>query len=153
MPPNGTAFVTDSEMSRILIVDDEEQIRRLCQTALQSAGFEAWAVESAAEALKFLAEDAVDLIVTDIVMPDMDGIELIQTTRSRFPAIAIVAISGGGVFPAKDCLDLARKLGANAVLPKPFGLAELVRIAKETLNGRSIDRDGDATSADHSARH
>lgn len=120
-------------MNRILIIDDDEAIRSFCRMALQAEGFEALAVPSGSQALKFLRVHTVDLVLVDVVMPDMDGIELIRKVQERLPGMPIIAMSGGGVFGAKECLKFAQEIGANLVLPKPFELAELIRGAQGLL--------------------
>lgn len=121
-------------MPTVLVIDDEESIRHVCCEALRTAGFETLSAASGVQALKLMATQPVDLVVTDVVMPDMDGIELIQALRSKFLRIPVIAMSGGGVLSADDCLDFAGKLGAARVLAKPFSLHELVTAAQEAIN-------------------
>ena len=115
---------------RVLIVDDDAGIRALCERTLSGAGFATQLAENGGHALEILDSRRVDLIVTDLVMPEKEGIELIQSVRKRHPAIPIVAMSGwfNGSF-----LMVAQKLGASAVLEKPFSPGVLVDTVRSLL--------------------
>ena len=112
-----TAVVTLS----ILVADDEEGIRNLLRHWLQSHGHSVVLVDSAHAAIRLLNTHTFDLVITDVVMPDGDGFELIAAFRKAQPQARIVAISGGGKYlQGPDCLKIARGLGAHAVVVKPF---------------------------------
>src|SRR6185503_2491230 len=84
-------------------------------------------VASAQEATQLLKQQCFDLVITDVVMPDGDGLELIAAFRKAQPATRIIAISGGGKYlESIDCLRIARGLGAHAVVMKPFNWEELL---------------------------
>lgn len=110
----------------ILVADDEEGIRKLIVHWLEGQGHTVAAVGCAQEAIQRLGEQQFDLVITDVVMPDGDGFELIASFRKQQPAARIVAISGGGRFlQGADCLRIARGLGAHAAVMKPFNSAQL----------------------------
>ena len=107
-------------MAKILLVDDSESVRSALNTLLQYAGHEVTEAADGREALGAMAQDQFDLVVTDIFMPTMDGIELIKQLRAAHPELKILALSGGGARqPAKYAVGLAASLGADAALQKP----------------------------------
>ena len=110
----------------ILVAEDEEGIRNLLVHWLQHRGHTVVAVGSAQGAARFLREHRFDLAITDIVMPDGDGFELIAAVRKAQPSMRIVAISGGGRYlPGNDCVRMARELGAHSAVLKPFNWEQL----------------------------
>jgi CheY-like chemotaxis protein len=110
----------------ILVADDEEGIRHLLRQWLESRGHAVTTVGSAMEASRLLRKQPFDLVITDVVMPDGDGFELIAAFRKAQPRTRIVAISGGGKYlEGNDCLRMARGLGAHAVVMKPFSWEQL----------------------------
>ena len=123
----------------ILVADDEESIRHLLCTWLQSRGHTVVSVASAQDATRCLRERRFDLVITDVVMPDGDGFELIAAFRKAQPETRILAISGGGRFlQGNDCLKIALGLGAHAVLMKPFSWDQLqAGIDQALLRGES----------------
>ena len=111
----------------ILVADDEEGIRSLLVHWLESHGHAVATVASAQQATQLLKQQCFDLVITDVVMPDGDGFELIAAFRKAQPATRIVAISGGGKYlEGTDCLRIARGLGAHAVVMKPFNWEQLL---------------------------
>jgi CheY-like chemotaxis protein len=117
----------------ILVVDDHPIMGEVVCEMLEDAGHLVRLASEGREALRKLSCARFDLLVTDIVMPEMDGIELIGEVRRRYPEIRIIAMSGGGErFPTLDGLTIARRLGAGASLNKPF-LAEQLLDAVELL--------------------
>lgn len=111
-------------MATILLIDDEDQVRRLFQIVLEGAGYRVLTAESGQHGLRLLQHQEVDLILVDIFMPDMDGLELIQLLRKTRPASKIIAISGGS--GERNYLDTAKYLGAHDTLKKPLNLQELL---------------------------
>lgn len=83
--------------------------------------------------LDLLKKEPVTLVVTDLFMPEMDGVELMRTVRKQFPSVKIIVISGGAYEGQVQLLELASGLGAAAVLQKPFELDELVRMVNNVL--------------------
>jgi CheY-like chemotaxis protein len=127
--PKATARAT------ILIVDDEPAIRSMLSQGLRTLGGE-WRVETVGnglEALRLLEQLAVDVLVTDIYMPEMEGIEIIRRVRESHPDVPIVAMSGAGGAGSGDCLEIAQLVGAQSILRKPFTAQSLVDVLTEVL--------------------
>jgi CheY-like chemotaxis protein len=113
-------------MAMILLVDDDEPLRRALGKALRKAGYEVHEAPTGREAMQALDSTEPDLVLTDINMPEMDGIEvLIQFRRAR-PHVPIVAMSGGGLLPKQLLLRNAAALGAAVTIEKPFELHDLL---------------------------
>jgi DNA-binding response OmpR family regulator len=112
-------------MAKILLVDDDPDIRSLLKIMLTGEGHEVVEATDGAEALEVAQTQPFDLVLTDLIMPDKEGIETIMELRKKFPRIRIIAMSGGGVGRHGDYLGLAGKLGAMRTLAKPFGVNEL----------------------------
>ncbi len=118
-------------MARILIVDDDEADRIVLGTILERAGHEAFFAEEGEEALSEYGGHAIDIIVTDLQMPRVHGLELITVLKDLSPRPAIVAISGTG----SDQLDMAQAVGAHATLTKPVDPAELLNAVRRAITG------------------
>jgi YesN/AraC family two-component response regulator len=114
------------EMYDILVVDDEPMIRDGLKVALDMEGHRTSTASDGNEAIKLVEEKKPHLIITDIIMPESDGIELICNVKENNPNIKILAISGGGRISASDHLKIAKQLGAAGVLTKPFSTEELI---------------------------
>src|SRR4051812_42626081 len=112
-------------MKRILVVDDNEDTRRLLHIALSAEGFEVVTAIDGDEALRVQGSTPADVLVTDIFMPNRDGLETIAVWKTLHPACKIVVMSGGSRTGA-DYLDIAREIGADECLAKPFGIREFV---------------------------
>jgi DNA-binding NtrC family response regulator len=118
-------------MADIVVIDDEPRYRRLIAQVLTGAGHEVRQAADGAEGLAMCLEQTPQLVITDIVMPRMEGIEtILQLTRQR-PEIAVLAISGAE--PASVYLRAATALGAAASLPKPFTVDQLLTAVDELL--------------------
>jgi DNA-binding NtrC family response regulator len=105
----------------ILVADDEDSIRSLVQHFLRSAGHTVVVVSNAREACEKMAQHIFDLVITDVLMPDGDGIDLITELKKVQPKARILAMSGGGRYlEGSDYLKLATGLGAHAAIMKPF---------------------------------
>ena len=113
-------------MYDILVVDDEPMIREGLKVALEMEGHKALTACDGNEAIRIAEERKPHLIITDIIMPESDGIEVITVVKEKNPKIKILAISGGGRISAKDHLKIAKQLGASGVLAKPFSTEELI---------------------------
>lgn len=108
-------------MARILLVDDDPIIRTTLPLALNFQGHEAVPACDGRQALRVLRQQPIDVVLTDILMPDVDGLEVVRAVRKEFPRLPVVAMSGGSTrLPGRDALQLASHLGAHAVLAKPF---------------------------------
>lgn len=109
-------------MKTILIVDDEAPILKLLESILSSHNYDIYSTTDGQKALDMLEQIVVDLVITDVIMPDMDGIEFIGKMKKQRPEVKIIAMSGGGSYDTETYLEIAIKLGADAVLEKPFSL-------------------------------
>jgi CheY-like chemotaxis protein len=116
-----------------MVVDDEDSLRRLLRRALETAGHEVVEAADGRQALRLHRSHPAELVVTDILMPEQDGIEVIMALRREAPALKIIAMSGGGRFHQSEPLDLAGPLGAVVVLRKPFGPDALVAAVDRAL--------------------
>lgn len=120
-------------MASILLVDDNNEIRSVIERSLKAAGHDVYTAMNGRAALAILPKVKYDLVLTDIVMPDMEGLELIRSIRKIDPTAKIVAMSGGGSGSADNYLTLAKNFGAAAALEKPFQLETLTRTINDVL--------------------
>lgn len=120
-------------MKRILVVDDEHQIRDLLSAMLSREGYEVDTADDGDQALNYLTRKQVDLVVTDLIMPNKEGLETIQEVRGKHPDLPIIAISGGGRFNPSEILPLAKLLGARRIIQKPFSRMEIVSAVEEVF--------------------
>jgi YesN/AraC family two-component response regulator len=121
-------------MARILIIDDETQIRSMLRLMLERVGYEIAEAPDGVEGIRQYRENPADLIITDLIMPNKDGIGMIIDLKKEFPKVKIIAMSGGGVNRPEGYLDGAKKLGATCTLTKPIDRDEMLKAVKETLN-------------------
>ena len=128
-----TSKGSDQMMKNILLVDDEEPIRKVLSTVLTEEGHSFAEASSGIEALKIMETQSFDLVITDVIMPDCDGIELVMSIRKKMPDVKVIVMSGGGRVRADDYLNLAKKLGATRVFEKPFNTAEFRETVSELL--------------------
>ncbi len=119
--------------SRILIIDDEVQIREMLDQMLTREGYEVASAANGKVGMRLFREDPVDLIITDIIMPEKDGIEMILELRHDFSNLKIIAISGGGRLGPDGYLEMAQKLGAHKTFFKPFNRKEILDAVEELL--------------------
>lgn len=115
-------------MKSILVIDDDPLVGQTVQRMLTSAEWDVRLARNGRDALDEIARQAPDLVVTDIIMPDMEGLEIISSLQKTNPDIRIIAVSGSGRKDNIDYLIYAEKLGAYATLTKPFRRDELLRI-------------------------
>ncbi len=120
-------------MSAILVIDDQKGIRDILRKVLIEEGHEVAEAGDGAAALALFRARPFDLVITDIIMPEKEGIETIATMKHEQPGIKVIAMSGGGRTRAMDFLGVARKAGADAILEKPFRKSELLDRVKELL--------------------
>ena len=120
-------------IERILVIDDDVQVLNVLHSALVREGYEVLKASNGKEGMKLYREDPVDLIITDLIMPEKEGIETIRELTAELPKVKIIAISGGGRIGPADYLHMAKMLGAKRTLAKPIERDELVRTVKEVL--------------------
>lgn len=113
-------------VNSILVIDDEDLICDFLTDGLGALGYDVHATTSVEEALMLFSETRIDLIITDVIMDQGDGFDVLQTLRGK--NVPIIVISGGGRMDAGDYLGIANGLGAYATLQKPFELKKLVSI-------------------------
>jgi DNA-binding response OmpR family regulator len=123
-----------NKRGNILIIDDDEDMNNMVVLLLDSAGYEAQGVTDAKSGLALLADNGFDLIVTDIIMPEKEGLETILEIRRTNKTVPIIAISGEGRIGPKNYLELARKIGANFTFQKPLGIAHFLSAVSECLS-------------------
>ena len=120
-------------MKHILLIEDDEAMRKVIRRGLERAGYSVTEAENGAVGRKMFSQAPVDLVVTDIVMPEVEGIELIQGFRRNSPRLPVIAISGGGRVSPENYLALAQLIGASATFAKPFAMEELIAKADRLL--------------------
>ncbi len=112
----------------ILIIDDDAAVSRTLALILTRAGYKVSTVTSGRKGLEMLSDDGYDLVLTDIIMPELDGIEAIRRIRTDHPGLRIIAMSGGGQIDKADFLHMAEALGADRVLEKPVRSERLLEL-------------------------
>ncbi len=122
-------------MARVLVIDDDVQLRRLlCKILQKNQGYVVYDAPNGREGLEFLQRENVDLVVTDIFMPEEDGIGTIMEICDNYPDVKIIAMSGGGNVNDVDFLELASCLGAQKVFQKPFDTTVFLSTVQEMLH-------------------
>ena len=120
-------------MASLLVVDDDAAFRAAVRRALSGAGHVIEEAADGRQALKALDAARPDLVVTDIIMPDSDGIELIAALKKVHPGVRVLAISGRGNMGPLDLLKMASVVGADATLPKPLSGDELLEAVEKLV--------------------
>jgi two-component system cell cycle response regulator CpdR len=110
----------------ILVIDDEPALREILSQVLTGAGHRVVGAGNGKEASKALTTSAFDVVLTDVIMPEKDGMQVISELRKKFPEVRIIAMSGGGHVSRDQYLKIAKGLGAHAVLEKPFANQKLL---------------------------
>ena len=130
-------------MANILVVDDEVDVGEVVRRVLERAGYAVMVAQSAPAALEAVSRQAPDVVITDVIMPKMHGVDLIKILRQRYPRVRVIAISGGGSFgplaykpeaiSTHAYLAAAREAGAEEFLTKPFDLTDLIAAVRRLL--------------------
>lgn len=118
----------------VLIVDDDVDLLRTLARRFHLAGSRVAVAKDGIEALAKFGESTPTIVVTDILMPNREGVETIMAMKARSPEVKILAISGGGMLGAAGVLDLARRLGADAVLAKPFRSEQVLEAVRNLID-------------------
>ncbi len=121
-------------MARILIIDDDPEVRSMLGEMLKRAGYEVEQGSDGRIALKTLREQPIDVVITDIIMPEKEGLETIKELRHEFPDVKIIAISGGGRIGPRSYLSIAKAFGAQRTFEKPFSHDEMKQAIHELLD-------------------
>lgn len=128
-------------MKKVLIIDDDDLLRGSIESCLSQVGFEVKTAANGQLGSDLAAREPFDLIITDIVMPDKEGLETIMDIKRQNPNQRILAMSGGGYVSPDEYLEIASEFGADRVLSKPFHLAKMVSIVDELTNNQKPDRE------------
>jgi len=118
---------------RVLIIDDEVQFRTMLREFLQGSGYEVVEAANGKEGVKLFFEKPADMVISDIIMPEKEGIETVMEIKRQFPNAKVIVVSGGGWYGTDLDFDMAEKLGA-LTLKKPFELQELSDAIRKLLN-------------------
>ena len=121
-------------MARILVIDDNDDLRELMKVILEQSGYEVELAEDGQAGLAVQRARPADIVITDIFMPNQDGIETIAQFRRDFPQLKLIVMSGDAKL-VKDSAHFltAREMGAHGVLSKPFDEDELLRVIRDVL--------------------
>jgi CheY-like chemotaxis protein len=122
-------------MSTVLVIDDSDQIRSLLREALESDGHQVLEACDGLEGVQVYEQNRPDLVITDIVMPEQDGLGCIMALRRIDPNVRVIAISGGSRMHTMDLLQVARHFGASRAFGKPFNVYDVIGAVREMLSG------------------
>ena len=127
----------------VLVIEDEDGLLKVLREVLEDDGFEVLSASDGLAGLMLMESMPADVVITDIIMPEMGGNEAIFTLRREFPDTRIIAMSGGGRKAEMSFLKMAQKQGADAIIEKPFDLDKLVELVRAVLarGPRAADRD------------
>jgi CheY-like chemotaxis protein len=117
----------------ILIIDDDAAVSRTLSLILTRAGYHVSTAASGRKGLELLGSGGIDLVLTDIIMPELDGIEAIRRIRVEYPGLRIIAMSGGGQIDKADFLHMAEVLGADRVIEKPVRNERLLELVSAVM--------------------
>jgi DNA-binding response OmpR family regulator len=120
-------------MARILLIDDDEQVLDMLYESLTREGYDVLRASNGEQGLRLYRQEPVDLIITDIIMPEKEGLETIIELRRDFPDVKIIAMSGGGRIGTKDYLHLAKIFGVQRTFTKPVAREQLLDAIKALL--------------------
>ena len=121
-------------MAHILVADDQEKIRNMLKSLFEQFGHTVTVATNGKEAIQFYGENPADIIVTDILMPDMEGIETIRALRRIKSDVKIIAMSGGGTVGPDEYLHMAELFGAKRTIQKPFDVREVLDAVQVCLD-------------------
>jgi DNA-binding response OmpR family regulator len=118
---------------RILIIDDDQDLTSSLMEIMLEEGYEVDIANNGREGIRKQSQNPYNLIITDIIMPEEDGLEVIMWVKKTDPNTKLIAISGGGYFDSREYLIMAKELGASVILCKPFEISTLVASVKKLL--------------------
>jgi CheY-like chemotaxis protein len=117
----------------VLVIDDNEMIREALREMLSQAGYSILEAADGKSGIQIIAQHPIDLIITDLFMPEADGLEVIQYVRRQFPDVKIIAMSGGGSRGLVELLSVAQKMGAHKIFMKPFEWDDILGAIQELV--------------------
>jgi CheY-like chemotaxis protein len=120
-------------MSQILVIDDDEGLRRVLGQILVRAGYSVTEAADGRQGLRAFRKSPAELVICDLIMPDQEGLETISVLRKEFPALKIIAISGGARVTGYDFLPAATGLGANLAISKPFSREQILESVEKLI--------------------
>ena len=121
-------------MANVMVVDDEPAVRNLFKEILAESEHVVIEAQNGEEACEIIHETAIDLVVTDLVMPEKSGLELIMDLAENYPELPIIAVSGGGGITGRfDYLPIAKLIGAKKIVNKPFKVEEIRKLIYDIL--------------------
>jgi CheY-like chemotaxis protein len=121
-------------MPGILLVEDDKELREMLKMSLLRRSFSVLEAENGKDAIAHFRPSVTDLVVTDLIMPEEDGLKVVIKLRELKPSIKIIAISGGGKIGPGSYLNLAKALGADAIFSKPFSINDLIVKIEQLLD-------------------
>ena len=121
-------------MARILVIEDDNEVRDYLESVLTRDGYEVEGASNGKDGVASFQRNPVDLVITDIIMPEKDGIETIMDLKRSNKDLKVIAISGGGRAEPENYLHSAKLIGANLTLRKPFTNEEMLRAVRELLS-------------------
>jgi CheY-like chemotaxis protein len=124
------------EKKRVLLIDDDDTFRRVLRATIDGLGYDVIEAANGREAIAVFPVKGVDLVITDLLMPEKDGFELIRHLRRRAPGVPVIAMSGGGRINSGLYLEVAEQLGARWTLSKPFSKGDLENAITATLSDK-----------------
>ncbi len=121
-------------MPRVIVIDDEAQTREMLYQMLEQEGYEVIVAQDGIDGIKQFRDKPADLVITDLIMPEKEGLEIIQELKNDFPEVKIIAITGGGIGKPGGYLKIAKIAGADYVFCKPLERQELLDAILEALD-------------------
>jgi two-component system, chemotaxis family, chemotaxis protein CheY len=125
-------------MANVMVIDDDDAVRGVIAKMLERDGHTVTEVEDGKRALRYFAGQPSDLVISDVYMPEMDGIEFLMRLREAFPETRIIMMSGGGVIPMDEVLEASTLLGAVGSLQKPIDMKQLRSAVAEALGDPEV---------------
>lgn len=122
-----------NHMASILVIDDNPEFREILRRHLEANGHGVTLAENGEQGLDLLGQGHFDIVLTDILMPQRDGVEVLREAKRRWPDLPVIAISGGGWIGATELLGMAERLGADKVLQKPVRREDLIQAVDQAL--------------------
>ena len=147
---------TEDSLPHILVLDDEERVTQLLALLLGKSDYKTSVATTPREGMRILRDEQVDLLVVDIFMPKVSGLDVIRRLKREMPKIKILAISGGDAIAGRDCLELAVEAGADGSLRKPLTANTIIDKIQELLpeqTQESVRQSAEGLGRGRSSRH